>query len=415
MKLIARFIYRFLIIPLFVLIIHLIALFNKKIKKALSGRYQAISILRKLPKEGKPLLMIHASSLGEFEHVRPLIYRLGEKYRIVVTFFSPSGFEHAKKTWPDEVHVYLPFDLFSLWKKLFKELQPKLLLISKHDIWASQVLAAKRSGVPVFLINASLAEKSSRLNFLYRFVLQEAYQSLNGVFTISEQDAQRFRKYFSVQNVKFIGDTKFDQVLIRKEQALKKDLLEAHWANDSVLVLGSIWPEDFRALQQGLQKLLREFRQLKVIVVPHQPSLNFVQYLSEFFRPFGLKLFTERASLADQRVIVVDVVGVLADLYKYAAWAYVGGSFKQGIHNVMEAAVYGIPVMFGPVHENSFEALDLLKNKGALVIKNNEDFLHFMHKLIKDRSFAEEMGRRTAKYVQSKTGATERILEALSV
>ncbi len=413
MKLLAKTFYRFLIIPLVLLLVHLMGLFSKKLRRSVSGRYQAIRTLRHLPQSAKPTIMIHASSLGEFEHIRPLIYRLGPKYRIIVTFFSPSGFEHAKTTMPEEVHVYLPFDLFFLWKKLFKTLAPKLLIISKHDIWPSQVLAAKKMGVPVFLVNASLAEKSSRLNPVYRFFLQEAYQALNGVFTISEEDAQRFRHYFKLSQVRFIGDTKFDQVLIRKEMALKKDLINPNWATNHVLVLGSIWPEDFKAFDKGLLQLMQQVESLKVIAVPHQPSQSFVQLLLESFKSFGVKTFTDERPLKEQRVLVVDVVGVLADLYKYATWAYVGGSFKQGIHNVMEAAVYGIPVMFGPVHRNSFEALDLVNSGGALVIKSNADFLTVMQKLIEDDAFAKEMGQKTANYVQRKTGATERILKEL--
>jgi len=151
MKFVARFVYRFLIMPLLLLLAHLAGIFNQKINKAVSGRYQAIRILRNL-ENTKPIVLIHASSLGEFEHVRPLIYRLGKRFRIIVTFFSPSGFNHAKKSWPDEVQVYLPFDVFFLWKKLFAQLKPRLLIISKHDVWPSQVLAAKKNGVPVFLV-----------------------------------------------------------------------------------------------------------------------------------------------------------------------------------------------------------------------------------------------------------------------
>lgn len=409
MKFVARFVYRFLIMPLLLLLAHLAGIFNQKINKAVSGRYQAIRILRNL-ENTKPIVLIHASSLGEFEHVRPLIYRLGKRFRIIVTFFSPSGFNHAKKSWPDEVQVYLPFDVFFLWKKLFAQLKPRLLIISKHDVWPSQVLAAKKNGVPVFLVNGSLAEKSSRLNPFYRFFLKEAYQALDTVFTISEKDAERFKKYFNPPVVKVMGDTKFDQALIRKERAMGTDLIESSWVNDSVLVLGSIWSEDFRALEPGLAQLMKTFPKLKIIAVPHQPSEIFVKLLLDFFKPFGVTIFTKRESLSEQRAIVVDVVGVLADLYKYASWAYVGGSFKQGIHNVMEAAVYGIPVMFGPVHENSFEALDLVRRQGAFVIKTSDDFFEIMQKLLKDPQLAKNMGAKTESYVKSKTGTTERLL-----
>ncbi|WP_456439031.1 3-deoxy-D-manno-octulosonic acid transferase [Caldithrix abyssi] len=415
MRVLARIIYRFVFIPILLIGVHLAGLFNKKMKQAISGRYNAIRTLRKLNNTQKPALMIHASSLGEFEHIRPIIHRLGDKFRIIVTFFSASGFEHAKKTMPDEVHVYLPFDLFWLWKKIFKQLMPEILIISKHDVWPNQVLAAKKMHIPLYLVNASLSPKSTRLNVFYRFLLQEAYAAFDTIFTISEDDARRFKKYFKIQSVKVVGDTKFDQVLIRKEIALKKDLLKKRWIDKRMLVLGSIWPEDYNAIKTGLLDLMRKHTDLKVIAVPHQPSEQFVGQLLDDFSSFGALTFSSKDNLQTERALLLDVVGVLADLYRYAAWAYVGGSFKQGIHNVMEAAVYAIPVLFGPVYENSFEAVDLVNQNGALVVRTNDEFVQIMEKLMTDPGLTQAMGRKAGQYVQRKTGATDRLLKAFKL
>ena len=410
MHFVARIIYRFVVVPVSLILIHLIGLFNKKIYKAISGRYQAISILKNV-KSTKPIIMFHASSLGEFEHIRPLIYRLGEHYKIIVTFFSPSGFDHAKKTWNDELHTYLPFDIFSLWKKFFRHLRPNILIMSKHDVWPSQVLAAKSLEIPIFLVNASLAEQSTRLNLFYRFILSEAYKAMTAIFTVSEEDRQRFLKYFHVNNVKTIGDTKFDQVLIRKEQAQQKVLLDKSWLSDKVLVLGSIWPEDYKVLRDGLLQLMTKKDKIRLIMVPHQPVDSFVHQILNDFENFGAQKFSNKKDFQNKRVLVVDVVGVLADLYKYASWAYVGGSFKQGIHNVMEAAAYGIPVMFGPVHQNSSEALELVQQNGALVIDSSENFKKTMERLIADEAFTKKMGQMAQNFVLSKTGATRLLLK----
>jgi len=407
------YLYRFVVYPALVLTAHLAALFNETIRFGLRDRYCSIKQLKKFQNSGKEIVYFHASSLGEYEHIRPLIYRLGEKYQIVVTFFSPSGYKHAKKQFEDEQHFYLPFDFYGLWKKLFRKLRPKLVVISKHDIWANQLFAAKKEGIPTFLVNASLAKGSSRLNPWYRFFYREAYRSLTGVYTISEEDKERFEQFFSVTNIKVAGDTKFDQVLIRKKQAeTKQHIPEQWWAKSLILTLGSIWPEDYQVVLEPLQTLLQENAQVKLLMVPHQLHSDFITRMQNDFSPFGVAKFTGTSEhLNRARVLIIDVVGILAELYQYAQMAYIGGSFKQGIHNVMEAAVYGIPVIYGPKHKNSFEADKLAREGGAFVINTSKEFYDVVKRLIGHPQFRAEHGERVRTFVEKQTGATERLLK----
>ena len=409
-----KFLYRYFIYPLILLIAHLAALFNKNIREALKGRYQAAKELKAFRKTEKPVVYFHAASLGEFEHIRPLIYYLGQNHQVVVTFFSPSGYNHAKKQFEDEYHFYLPFDFYGLWLKIFKALQPEIMIISKHDIWANQIMAATKSGIPTYLVNASLSAKSSRLNPLYRSFYRPVYQKLSAIFTISEEDRQRFEKNFDLRNVKVVGDTKFDQVIIRKEQAKDKTLLPGQWVKDQlVIALGSIWPEDYRFLSEPLQRLMQEFDLLKILFVPHQPHEDFLKRIENDFGKFGMQRFSEQKTLSGQRCLIVNVVGILADLYQYAGIAYIGGSFKQGIHNVMEAAVYGIPVLYGPMHENSYEATQLITEKAAFVVRQKTDVYSILKRLIEDEDFRTDSGRKVQDFVTRHTGATQRILREL--
>ncbi len=395
---------------------HFVALFNRNIRQALVGRYRSARELKAFNKHSKPIVYFHAASLGEFEHIRPLIFYLGKTYQIVVTFFSPSGFNHAKKQFEDERHFYLPFDFLGLWMNILAQLQPKFIIISKHDVWANQILAANRLRIPIFLVNASLSAKSSRINMFYRFFFGSVYAGFSKIFAISDEDKQRLKEQFNLKNVQVVGDTKFDQVLIRKEQADLKELLPGNWSGKSlIMALGSIWPEDYVVLKEPLQKLMQEFGMLKILFVPHQPHEHFVSRIENDFARWGSKRFTNKKTLNYERILVVNVVGVLADLYKYADMAYIGGSFKQGIHNVMEAAAYGIPVIYGPVYENSYEATRLIKERAAFVVRSEEDSYALFRRMITDENFRKTSGQNVRHFVQQHTGATKLILQALKI
>jgi len=411
--------YSYLLLPLLILIAKVAALFSPKIRRALLARNETLDRINswyKNENSASDIIMIHASSMGEFEHIKPLIVRLQERYdiRILVTFFSPSAFESVQSFEGVSLFSYIPVDTMKNWRLLFDQLKPKALFISKHDVWPNQIRCAGEYNIPSFLINASLSRKSGRTSFPARLILKNVYNSLTEILTISQEDSQRFQSTLGCERIMVVGDTKFDQVVIRKENALKTNRIPREWTEDkTVIILGSIWPEDAVHVLPVVSRLMQKRKDLHLIIVPHQPSLKFLERIQKQFEDQTLCFFTAISDLKDQRIIVVDIVGVLADLYRYGQIAYVGGSFRQGIHNVMEPAVYQIPVLHGPVHKNSFEAIQLHRSGGSLVCKNELEFEMAIKKLLADKEYCLRIGKIAGSYAEQNTGATDRILQRL--
>ncbi len=417
MKWVTGSIYTYFVFPCILLIAKTVSLFNKEIRKALNLRYRVFDELQRIkdtiPGQNK-IVLLHAASMGEFEHIKPLITKLKSTYNtsIIVTFFSPSAYENVKQYPGVELFIYLPLDKRSNWQKFYDILKPDIIIISKHDVWPNQIWMAKKYGIPIFLVNASLSGDSSRIRFWVRSFLKYVYRSFDHIFAISTQDMERFAKYFPLCPVSKMGDTKFDQVLLRKDEAAAKHFIPESWTKNSlVILLGSIWPEDSEHILPAVSAILEKKSNIKVIVVPHQPSTQYIESLSARLQKFNPVLFTDRSRLQESRLLVVDVVGVLADLYKYANIAYVGGSFKQGIHNVMEPAIYKIPVLYGPVHTNSFEAINLLKAGGSILLENENDGLAILEDLAGNENKRIEIGEKAYRFAVENLGATERIVK----
>ena len=411
-------IYTFIILPLMFIVVHFAAVFSKQIRVGLFPRRKSNAELQKWLEQQKgkgQFVLFHAASMGEFEHIKPLLYNLKESYNTinVLTFFSPSGYKHVKDTPGLDFYLYMPFDFSSQWKKLYKTLNPGLLIISKHDVWPNQIWQAKKMGIPIYLVNASLPEKSSRTRPFIKSFLKHVYRDFSKIYTISEEDAQRFSEHYPKCLVQVMGDTKYDQVMLRKNAALKKELISSKLLkNKWVFLAGSIWPEDEKILTPGLINLIKKNKDVNLIIVPHKPIEKFVNAIEKKLSQWGVIRFTQIEKDFTERVIIVDTIGQLADLYQYANAAYVGGSFKQGVHNVMEPAIYGIPVMFGPVHENSYEAIQLAKSEGGIIIENEIHAREVLEKLITDEAFGKITGKKAFEMAQKNIGATDKILNS---
>ena len=416
MKKVWQSIYYFWVSPGVVIGAHILALIFHKVRRGLFPRYSTINELQKWveknPSEQKRVLF-HTASLGEFEHIRPVIQALKENYQTVnyVTFFSPSGYDNVGQAKGLDFHFYLPFDFAYNWDKIFKIIKPSFIIIAKHDVWPGQVWTAHKHNLPIFLINASLSAKSSRTRWGVKSFLKYVYRDFSKIYAISEEDAERFSIHYPRCKVEMVGDTKYDQVVLRRTLAREHDLLPKKWTvNHWIFLAGSIWPEDEEQIFPALIKMLKEEKSLRLILVPHQPETRTVTRISEIFKKWGVQLFSNLDQLKNEQVLIVNAVGHLAGLYHHAQAAYVGGSFQQGIHNVMEPAIFGIPVYYGPVHENSYEAIQLSKDNGGTVIRNNNDLYDAIRIIYNNEEKRIELGKKTEKFATRNVGATDILL-----
>jgi 3-deoxy-D-manno-octulosonic-acid transferase len=417
-KIVWQFIYYFLITPLVLIIAHGAALFSSKIRKGLYPRYRSIRLLRKwvadLNRNDRRLILFHAASMGEFEHIKPLLVELKRRYDTVniITLFSPSAYEHIKETEGLDFHLYMPFDTPANWKELYGLINPSMIVLAKYDVWPAQIWMAKKMAIPLFLVNATLKVNSSRTNFGIRHFLGYVYRDIENIFATSNEDTERIVQNFPNCRVEVLGDTKYDQVIIRKRIAQSKKLIPASWiAKNKIIVAGSIWPEDEDHLFPALLEILENYSDVKLILVPHVPDDKSIKRISNYFIKWPIIQYTHLNKIKDERILIIDSVGLLAEIYKYANMAYVGGGFrKKGLHNVMEPAIYGIPVLYGPLHENSYEAMQLADKNGGIVADNFLDFLKAMELLLTNEEERINLGKKAEKYATRNTGATDQLL-----
>lgn len=413
------FLYNVLFVPVMFLGIHIVALFHSKLRRGLLGRYRIYRDLRKLrpPLNGGPVMVVHCASMGEFEHIKPFLLefkKMRPDYRILVLFFSPSGYENVRSFPAVDLFLYTPFDWFlSVWR-FIRRVKPSLWVVAKHDVWPNQVWIARMHRIPIFLINASLHQQSSRLLRYTRTFHQSVYGNFTRILTISENDRHHFLKLTEPEKITVVGDTKYDQVLYRRDESLKKKIIDpALLAHRWVLVAGSTWPEDQQHLIPAVKSLTRRYPQFLTIFCPHEPTASHIDQLQKSLQPMKTILLSEISNYSGEPFIIVDRVGVLANLYSLGKVGYVGGSFRQNIHNALEPAVYGIPVLFGPVNRNSHAAQLLKAEGGAVEVRSAEEIEHVLEKFIRNDIYRRETGKKAFQVVEENRGATRRTIDII--
>lgn len=412
-----KFVYNYIFYPLLYLVFHIAALFSSKVRKAVIMRHSIMSELKQSKKiYGRRTVWFHAASMGEFEHIKPVIERIKSSFphsTIYVTFFSPSGFNNVKKHEGVDRFFYLPFDFPRTMKKFITAIQPDVFIIAKYDVWPNAVWQAKNLDIPVFVINASLGKKSKRHKGVSGALNKAVFKEITEIWVSAEEDAKRFEKVAKYTDIVHTGDTKFDQVLWRKQNSKRnKQIAEKVIKNKRVFIAGSIWPNDWNVVIPVLNRLLEKHSDLICILVPHEPTEEHLLEIEAKLEHKHLR-YSRVASYVDERFIVVNRVGVLASLYAIADFAYVGGSFKQNVHNVMEPAVFGIPVFYGPVHKNSFEAVELSDVGGSIVIDNEGDFERMMLLMLHSEKDYKEYSETASHYVHINSGATTLVVDKL--
>jgi len=421
MKILNYFLYNYLVLPVLFTAFQFLRLFNKKINSAINDRKQ---LFEKLPeklsklKPGNKIIWFHSSSMGEFEQAKPIIEKLKEndKISIFVTFFSPSGYNNSLKYTFADVISYIPFDTPGNMKKFIALVKPNLAVFMRYDIWPNTIWELRKNKIPSFIVDATMRQNSKRkLPFAKNFHI-DLYGAIDKILTVSESDKKSFED-FGVGGYKIsaVGDTRFDRVYQKSLQAKDKKIFkDGLFAGKKVVVLGSSWEADEEIMLPAFLKLSKYDKNTILIIVPHEPT---VQHLDWTEHVLGNQIkhirFSYLNNYTDEQVIIIDSIGILLTLYFYADIAYVGGSFKQGIHNVLEPAVYGIPVLFGPKIQTSQEAQILVKSGAGLLVKDKKEAYKTMRKLLFDDGFRTDLGKIAGQYVTENTGATAKIVSEI--
>ncbi len=377
--------------------------------------------------KGKRVL-IHFSSVGEYLQARPIARLIRQQYpqfNLVMTFFSTSMERVFKNGNLDaELADYLPFDRKKDMEKLLDLLKPELIIFSCYDLWPNLIWLAKARGIKVSLINANLAENSRKTHPLVRWWFRRLYRELDLILAASEEDRKGLAGLGLDESLIVVtGNARYEETMNRIRGIAPDDpaLKELRgWKRGPCVVMGSTWPEDEEVIVPALQRLWREGKNLQVIMAPHEAGARRLEALKERFFLIGVKpLFlwefvTKRQGVsADTNVIIIDRTGLLYKLYQLGEAAFVGGSFKKEVHNVMEPAGFSIPVLFGPQIRNSLEALKLAERKGGFVVEDSDQLYERLKGLLENEDARQAAGKQAYQMVMENQGAGAAIVKLL--
>lgn len=421
MKIFFYIFYNFLLLPALYVALRFAGIFNKKIRTGIIGRkrvYEELILNATNINKNKKLVWFHSSSLGEFEQAKPIIERLKQDkdVNVLITFFSPSGYVNSKKYPYAELISYIPFDTKHNAEKFISIINPAIAVIMRYDLWPNIIEILSRKKIPVYLVDATLRKNSPRSYPLIKSFHKILFNYLNKILTVSREDAEAFKQFGLEKNkVHIVGDTRFDRVYERSLLAKEKKLIADNILhNKKVFVAGSTWEQDEEVIFPAFLKLTKFDPNVILIVAPHEPTILHLEKIeNEFSGKIKTIRFSHLNNYKNERVVIVDSIGILLTLYTYADVAFIGGSFKQNVHNVLEAAVYGTPVLFGPKIENSQEAIKLSEIGGGIVIKDKRTAYRILRKLFSDNNLRKELGEVSSGYVRSNIGATQKILDMI--
>ena len=393
------------------LAIRLASPFNKKAAQWVKGRRSQWERLAAADRGKGRLVWFHAASLGEFEQGRPVMERLREiepRTRILLTFFSPSGYE-IRKNYPGADYIcYLPLDTPDNARRFVDIFRPDAAVFIKYEFWYHYLRELHARRIPTYLISAIFRPSQP---FFKRW--GTTHREMLGFFTrlyVQDETSLRLLADIGVDRVQQAGDTRFDRVAQIAEAAQSIPLVERFCQGKRAIVCGSTWPADEEIITAYINAHPDSG---KWIIVPHEIGEGHIRDILAKCHAPAVRYTDTQADFSAARVLVIDRIGFLSSVYRYGSIAYIGGGFGKGIHNTLEAAVYGIPVVFGPRHEKFKEALDLLDRGGAFTVKTKEEFASLIDSLTANPAIAEAAGQSALAYVRSQLGATEAIIRQL--
>ncbi len=394
---------------LYYVFVRIASLFNKKAMLWIQGRNAQQETFR-TPLPASKRIWFHFASLGEFEQGRSVLEQIHQQYpayKIIITFFSPSGYEIRKNYSLAEKVYYLPLDTSANAIEFYNHINPSFVFFTKYEYWYHYIKEANRRKIPLVVISSIFRE--NQLFFKSYGNFQRKILSLVNHFFVQNVKSQELLNSIQITNVSIAGDTRFDRVYEHSLNPTVDKCIQGFSTGAEVFVAGSTWPKD----EELLVEFSKAFPNFKYIIVPHEIGESKVQYLQKLFgeKSALYSEYKEKDIPAGINVLIVDTIGLLNSIYKIAKYTYIGGGFGVGIHNTLEAAAYGMPIFFGPNYQKFSEAKDLIANRAASSINNSDELIQLVQVLENDKKLHQEISRVAKDYVYDQKGATKIILD----
>jgi len=402
-------------------ILKILALFSPKLNLFVEGRKSVFETLQNKIQEFDKTIWFHAASLGEYEQGLPVIEKVKQKYpnhKIIITFFSPSGYEVRKNNSVADVTVYLPLDTIANAKQFLKVVHPEMVFFIKYEFWPNYLKELKHQNIKTYLISGVFRKNQAFFKW-YGGFYRNALKTFT-YFFVQNETSKTLLQSIGFNNVKISGDTRFDRVVTLLEKENTLDFIAEFKNNQPTIVVGSSWPKDEELLVNYINK---SSENVKFIIAPHNINQNQILILKSKISKKTI-LFSEKEELlkqvqqdklADFQVFIIDTIGILTKIYSYADIAYVGGGFgNPGVHNVLEPATFGIPIVMGPNFSHFAEATALVGLGGCVSVKNQSELNDALNLLLQNEEERLEKGHICSTFVQMNKGATEHIFSNIS-
>lgn len=389
-------------------LIQIASLGSAKAKKWIYGRQHWRRFLEENIDKKKRRILIHAASLGEMEQGLPILKALRASYpnhQIIVSFFSPSGYEFFRDDEYCDLKIYLPLDLPKEAEDFAKLVQPELSLFIKYEIWPNLIRALKKAGSKLLLAPAHFRANQIYFKPYAQKWLGASLQLFDSIMVQTNESLNLLQEN-GLKEVSLCGDSRFDRALENKTQEYNGQLLEEFIAGEKCLIVGSSWPKE----EALVLDLLHQNSEFKIILAPHEVNSKNIKRLCSDFEAFKPSLWSSQALNAGSKILVIDSIGQLKFLYRFANVALIGGGFGKGVHSTVEAAVYQIPILFGPAHQKFPETQEML-NLGLAMTLSTKDSLEPKLSEALAKSKSDAFSQSYQNYLQSQSGASERILE----
>jgi 3-deoxy-D-manno-octulosonic-acid transferase len=399
------------IIYIYIFLIRLAAFFNEKAKYSVKGRKNWRDSLAKIINPEISYIWFHCSSLGEFEQGRPVIEEIRKKYpgyNTILTFFSPSGYEIRKNYSGADIVMYMPFDTKKNSRKFIESVMPEKAFFIKYDFWYFFISELKKHNIPTYLISGIFREKHIFFqNTPWGRWLRKILLNFEHLF-VQDQNSAALLEKNGITNVTVSGDTRFDRVGKIARNSKDFPVIEKFAEGFPVIVAGSTWKPD----EELLSEFINNHGNIKIIFVPHEVFPANIIRLQRMIKQPSLK-FSESGeeNISNYKVLIIDSVGILSSLYKYGSLAYIGGGFGAGIHNILEAATFGLPVIFGPKYEKFKEAIDLKNLGGAFPVRNYIELEASVKKLLDNKEELTKASKICTNFVENNMGSTNIIMK----